>query len=104
MRRSASARAGGTVRLEDLPSWAPVPTAGIAQLRQSTSSHKGMSYSLASPSMDNRAADTCQRSPSASTYLLENGTNATFGRDQGPASRDPLPFLGMTCWPLLGGV
>src|SRR3954467_12171698 len=22
----------------------------------------------------------------------------------GPASRGPLPFLGMTCWPLLGGV
>ncbi len=58
---------------------------------------------LGRPSFDplNRKASCYQRAFKAS---LKNGTHATHSGSSGPASRGPLPFLGVTCWALLGGV
>jgi hypothetical protein len=66
-----------------------------------TSAYRPLQRVRAAPSVQ---SNDRQRLPSALLYLLKNGTHVTNRGSQGPASRGLSPFLGVMCWPLLGGV
>ena len=66
-----------------------------------TSAYRPLQRVRAAPSVQ---SNDRQRLPSALLYLLKNGTHVTNRGSQGAASRGLSPFLGVMCWPLLGGV
>lgn len=91
MRRRRSEALGAT---EIHPSGAPGCAVLDAQRRHDDRQSRTDITLVQQLGQNKLSCNSDQHLPSTPKYLLEDGTNATFGGRSGPASRGPLVFLG----------